>query len=63
MFARIAVDFLRAAFAEPDRPAGRSRLDPMKFDFGVCPGCHGLRATASVLCQTCGSAAPVTADA
>ena len=63
MFARIAVGFLRAAFAAPDRPAGRSRLDPMKFDLGVCPGCRGLRAVASPLCQTCGSAAPVTADA
>ena len=63
MFARIAVDFLRAAFAKPDRLAGRGRLDPMKFDLGVCPGCRGLRATASTVCQTCGSAAPVTADA
>ena len=63
MLARTIIDALRTAFAAPDQPSGRSRLDPMKFDFGVCPGCRGLRATASPLCQGCGSAAPVPADA
>ena len=63
MLVRRVIDFLHSAFAAPDQPSGRSRLDPMKFDFGVCPGCRGLRATASALCQSCGSAAPVIADA
>ena len=63
MIVRAFLGALQAAFAAPATSNGRSRLDPSRFDFGVCPGCRGLRAVASPLCRTCGSEAPVTADA
>ena len=45
-----------------DSPRGSAR-DLSRFDMGVCPGCRGLRAVASPICQACGSARAVTADA
>jgi hypothetical protein len=50
-------------FAAPPGPTDRALLDISKFGIGVCPGCRGLRGTASLRCGHCGSAAPVTDDA
>jgi hypothetical protein len=49
-------------FAAESAPARRPR-DFSRFDLGVCPGCRGLRAVASLRCAHCDSAAPVVADA
>ena len=51
------------ALFEVESSATRTPRDFSKFDLGVCPGCRGLRAVRSPQCTTCGSAAPVTADA
>ena len=48
---------------EANSPTNRPPRDFTKFDLGVCPGCRGLRAVASLGCTTCGSDAPVAADA
>jgi hypothetical protein len=60
---RPLLDVLRFALAAPAQPVGRTPLDLHKFDFGICPGCRGLRAVASPQCHGCGSAVPVAADA
>jgi hypothetical protein len=57
------LDELQRLFAAPAEPTGRARRDITKFGIGVCPGCRGLRGTASLRCSHCGSAAPVTDDA
>lgn len=50
-------------FAEPAARNDRPLRDLSRFDMGVCPGCRGLRVTASPRCSHCGSTKPVTADA
>lgn len=50
-------------FAEPAVRSDRPQRDLSRFDMGVCPGCRGLRVTASLRCSHCGSTKPVTADA
>jgi hypothetical protein len=50
---------LFVAESEPARPP----RDLSRFDLGVCPGCRGLRAVASLRCLHCDSAATVVADA
>jgi hypothetical protein len=49
-------------FATESEPARLPR-DLSRLDLGVCPGCRGLRAVASLRCSHCDSAAPVVADA
>ena len=48
--------------AAPAAPSGKAR-DLARFDMGVCPGCRGLRAVTSPICQSCGCVDGVTADA
>lgn len=55
--------WLANLFATPQGPRERSLGDLTRFDIGVCPRCRGLRVTASLRCEHCGSEAPVTADA
>lgn len=50
-------------FAESAAPNDRPLRDLSRFDMGVCPGCRGLRVTASPRCSHCGSTKAVTADA
>ena len=50
-------------FAAPPTRYDRPLRDFSRFDIGVCPGCRQIRSVASLRCTTCGSAAPVTADA
>lgn len=50
-------------FAPPAGGTGRPLRDITKFEIGVCPGCRQLRATGSLRCGYCDSAAPVAADA
>jgi len=54
---------LIANLFEAKSPSSRPPRDFTKFDVGVCPGCRGLRAVASLRCAHCHSAAPVAADA
>ncbi len=53
---------LRDLFAAPVTESAPP-LQLSRFDLGVCPGCRGLRAMASLACSHCGSEARVTADA
>lgn len=61
---RLRFDWLqalhKAAFG-PAREQGRQR--PLQIGIGYCPACDELRASNSLSCNHCGSAAPVTADA
>lgn len=50
-------------FAESAAPNDRPLRDLSRFDIGVCPGCRGLRVTASLRCSHCDSTRAVTADA
>jgi hypothetical protein len=56
------IAWIASLFAAEGQPARLPR-DLSKFDLGVCPGCRGLRAVASVRCIHCDSAVPVVADA
>jgi hypothetical protein len=61
---RLRLDWLRAlhdAVLGPAREQVQPR--PLYLGIGYCPGCDGLRASNSLSCNHCGSAAPVTADA
>ena len=61
---RLRLDWLRGlhdALLGPAREQVRQR--PLYTGIGYCPACDGLRASNSLSCNHCGSAAPVTADA
>ena len=52
---------LQRALFGPAKVEARRR--PLAVGIGYCPGCEGLRASNSLSCSRCGSAAPVPADA
>jgi len=56
------IAWIASLFAVESPPA-RPPRDLSRFDLGVCPGCRGLRAVASLRCVHCDSAAAVVADA
>ena len=61
---RLRFDWLQAvhnAVFGPARQQARQR--PLYIGIGYCPACDELRASNSLSCNHCGSAAPVTADA
>ncbi len=55
--------WINALFDVTERTSARPLRDFSKIDLGVCPGCRGVRAVASVECSACGSVARVAADA
>jgi hypothetical protein len=59
---RMRFKWLDELFAAPSTPHGRPLRDLSRFEMGVCPGCRGLRASASERCSHCGSTKPAVAD-
>ena len=54
---------IRRSMEAAATPGVEPKQRPLSIGIGYCPGCEHLRATNSLSCNYCGSAAPVVADA